>query len=196
MTQPTRSGRRRADAERSISAILDAALGALAADPDASMAEIARRAGVVRATIYVHFPTREALVAAVTERAMDEATEALAAAAPQEGDAREALARTLSASWRTLGRYHALVTLNTRLGPEHMRALHRPVARLIRPLLSRGRADGSFNADLPIDWMLTVLLELIHTASREVTAGRLPEAKAERALIASVTGALAADPSK
>ena len=38
--------------------------------------------------------------------------------------------------------------------------------------------------------MLTVLLELIHAASRELTTGRLPAAKAERALIASVTGAL------
>src|SRR5689334_15277785 len=35
--------RRRADAERSISSIINAALEALASDPDASMAEIARR---------------------------------------------------------------------------------------------------------------------------------------------------------
>ncbi|MGH8714879.1 MAG: TetR family transcriptional regulator [Casimicrobiaceae bacterium] len=50
---------RRADAERSIVAITNAALEALASDPDVSMAAIARRAGVVRATIYMHFPTRE-----------------------------------------------------------------------------------------------------------------------------------------
>ena len=61
--------RRRADAERSIAAIVNGALEALASDPDASMAEIARRAGVVRATIYMHFPTREALLDAVMENA-------------------------------------------------------------------------------------------------------------------------------
>jgi AcrR family transcriptional regulator len=173
-----------------VTAILDAAIGALATDSEASMAEIARRAGVVRATIYVHFPTREALIAAITQRAMSEATDALRAATPDEGDPVEALVRLLTASWRTLGRYPALVQLNSRLGSEHMRALHQPVVRLVRPLLKRGQASGAFKSELPIDWMVTVLLELMHAASREVAAGRLPEGKAQRALIASTTGAL------
>src|SRR5579859_402468 len=188
--EPARSRRpRRADAERSVSAILDAALGALADDPEVSMSEIARRAGVVRATVYVHFPTREALVAAITERAMAEATEAIRATGPQRGEAAEALTRLLRASWRFLGRYHAVVALNTRLGAEHMRTLHQPVVRLIRPLLKRGQASGAFDPDFPLDWMLAVLLDLVHAASREVAAGRLPAARAEQILIATVTGA-------
>jgi hypothetical protein len=40
--------------------------------------------------------------------------------------------------------------------------------------------------------MLTVLLELMHAASREVTAAGLSEENAQRALIASTTGALSA----
>ena len=174
-----------------MAAILDAAVDALTVDHEASMAEIARRAGVVRATIYVHFPTREALIAAITDRAIAEATEALNAAEPGHGEPADALARMLSASWQTLGRYHSLVQINSRLGAEHMRALHQPVLRLVRPLLKRGQTSGAFNPDLPLDWMLTVLLELIHAASREVSAGALPADKAERALIASITGAFA-----
>jgi AcrR family transcriptional regulator len=101
----------RADAQRSIERILDAAVQELALDPEASMAAVARRAGVVRATVYVHFPTREALVAAVTERAMAEAADAVRAAEPDRGDPADALRRVLEAAWRVLARHHALVPI-------------------------------------------------------------------------------------
>jgi AcrR family transcriptional regulator len=197
MTSPrsqtdTPTGRRRADAERSVAAILDAAVDALASDREASMAQIARRAGVVRATVYVHFPTREALIAAVTDRAVAEASEALRATAADQGDPAEALVRMLGASWQTLGRYHALVVINARLGHEQLRALHQPILEHLRPLLVRGQRTGAFNRDLPVDWMLTVLLELIHAASRAVSARELAEPEAERALIATALGALSA----
>src|SRR3982751_5187349 len=94
--------RRRSDADRSVQAILQAALEALASDPEASMAAIARRAGVVRATIYAHFPTRESLLDAVMEHTVGQVAQAMREAEPDRGEPQEALERVLRATWRQL----------------------------------------------------------------------------------------------
>ena len=183
--------RRRADAERSIARILDAAVGALGEDKDASMSEIARRAGVVRATIYVHFPTREALLDAVTERAIAEVATVITAAEPERGDPADALARVVAATWRTLGRYHALVAIN--IGTQTHDELHHrhgSVLGTLLPLIERGQAAGDFRTDVPAAWHLAMLMALIHAGSAELQARRVPEADAEAALVATVLGAV------
>ncbi|MGH3112703.1 MAG: TetR/AcrR family transcriptional regulator, partial [Gaiellaceae bacterium] len=77
--------RRRADAERSIAAILDAAIEVLSERPAASVEEIAGAAGVARQTVYAHYPSREALLQAVVDRALAETVAAIDAAEPDEG---------------------------------------------------------------------------------------------------------------
>jgi TetR/AcrR family transcriptional regulator, mexCD-oprJ operon repressor len=69
---------KRADAVRNKDVIIDAALTCLGEDPGASMAEIARVAGVGRVTLYGHFADRRELVGAVFERTMDRAEAELA----------------------------------------------------------------------------------------------------------------------
>jgi AcrR family transcriptional regulator len=64
--------RRRSDAERNIRAIIDAATTVLAERPRASMQEVADAAGVHRATVHRHFATRDDLLMAVREQALDE----------------------------------------------------------------------------------------------------------------------------
>jgi AcrR family transcriptional regulator len=183
--------RRRADAERSIARILDAAVDALGEDQEASMSAIARRAGVVRATIYVHFPTREALLEAVTERALGEVTAVINAAEPDRGEPAEALARLVAATWRTLGRYHALVAINTGTQtPEELHRRHGSVLGALLPLIERGQAAGDFRTDVPAAWHLAMLMALIHAGSAELRARRVPEADAEAALVATVLGAI------
>jgi TetR/AcrR family transcriptional repressor of mexCD-oprJ operon len=193
--QPTADGarpRRRADAERSIARILDAAVDALGEDQEASMSEIARRAGVVRATIYVHFPTRETLLEAVTERALVEVAAVIAAAEPDRGAPTDALARVVGATWRTLGRYHALVAVNTGAQThEELHHRHGSVLGTLLPLIERGQAAGDFRADVPAAWHLAMLMALIHAGSAELQARRVPEADAEAALVATVLGAIA-----
>jgi AcrR family transcriptional regulator len=185
---------RRADAERSVARILEAALDALASDPEASMAEIARRAGLVRATIYVHFPTRELLIEAVTERAIAEVTQAMAAAEPDRDDPAEALQRVLATAWGELGRFHALVGINAHQPPAELRRLHRPVFAFLQPLIERGQRTGTFRSDVPAAWHLSMLLAIIHTASGELRADRLPTEAIESALVTTVLGALGARP--
>jgi AcrR family transcriptional regulator len=188
----TSARRRRSDAERSVSSILDAALDSLASDPDASMAEIARRAGLVRATIYVHFPTRDALLGAVTARSMAEAAEVIAAAEPERGEPADALERVVRAAWRHLERYQALVAINTQLPQAELRRRHGPVLALLQPLIQRGQRDGAFRPEVPAQWHLTMLLALIHAASGELQAKRLPASEIESALVTAILGALGA----
>jgi len=183
---------RRADAQRSIERIIDAAVDCLSVSPEASMVDIARHAGVVRATIYVHFPTRESLLDAVTRHAMTEVTQVVDAAEPEAGEPVEALRRVLVATWRTLGRYHALVAINTRLPHEQLHERHGSVLARLEPLVVRGQAAGAFRADVPVSWHLATMLALIHSASAEVRAGRIGEDQVQAALVDTVVGAVSA----
>jgi AcrR family transcriptional regulator len=183
--------RRRSDADRSVTAILVAALEALASDPDASMAEIARRAGVVRATIYVHFPTRESLLDAVMEHAVAEVAEATSAAEPQRGEPKEALERVLRATWQKLGQFHALLAINTnRLSAKELRRRHLPVTTLLVPLIERGQQSGVFRSDLPVSWHLAILRAIVHTASFELQSGRISKADVEAAMLTTAVAAI------
>jgi TetR/AcrR family transcriptional repressor of mexCD-oprJ operon len=183
--------RRRLDADRSVAAILAAALDALAGDPDASMAEIARRAGVVRATIYVHFPSRESLLDTVMEHAVAEVAQATSDAEPQRGEPKEALERVLRATWQKLDRFQALLAINTsRLSPEELHRRHLPVLTQFAPLIERGQEDGAFRSDLPVSWHLAVIRAIAHTASFELQAGRIAEADVEAAMLTTALAAI------
>ena len=183
--------RRRADADRSVAAILDAALEALASDPDSSMSEIARRAGVVRATIYVHFPTREALLDAVMEYAVGQVAEATRAAEPQRGEPADALERVLRATWKQLAQFHGLLAINTaRLPAEELRRRHLPVLDQFAPLIERGQKAGVFRSDLPVSWQLAVIRSIVHAASHEIRGGRIRASEAEATLISTIHGAI------
>ena len=183
--------RRRADAERNIASITNAALVALASDPDASMAEIARRAGVVRATIYMHFPTREALLDAVMERATTQVADAIRAAEPDRGEPEEALERVIRATWTQLSQFHGILAINiSRLSAKELRRRHLPMTTQFIPLLERGQAEGVFRSDVSAEWLIAVVRAIVHVASTELQAGRLSQADVERTMVTTALNAI------
>ena len=193
--EPSSPRRRRADADRSVAAILDAGLEALASDPESSMSEIARRAGVVRATIYVHFPTRTELLDAVMEHAVGQVVDAMRGAEPARGEPVEALERVLLATWRQLARFHGLLALNTaRLSVEELHRRHLPMLDQLEPLIERGQEQGVFRSDLPVVWLLAVLRAIVHAASAAIQGGRLEEAEAEAAMLTTAVAAISTPP--
>jgi AcrR family transcriptional regulator len=177
-------GRRRADAEHNIAAILEAAVGVLGEHPDATMAEIAAAAGVARQTVYAHFASREALLDAVAERALADAVAAIDAAEPERGAPAEALARLVRAWWETVSRHaRVLEALAAAFpGSEDVHAFHSPILERLERLVRRGQRAGEFDRRLPAGWMAVAFLGLMHTAADEVAAGRLDHEAALRAL--------------
>lgn len=186
----TRRGKR-ADAQRNIAAILDAALECLVADPDANIAEIARRAGVGRVTLYGHFSSREDLVDQVFTRTLDEADRALDAV-DLTGDPRAALTRLVTSSWHIVDQFrHLLDAAQRSLPPARIRAAHEGPIRRIAGLIDRGRAEGAFRSDLPAPWMVTLFYTVVHAAADEIAAGRLTEAAAPHVIDATLQAAYA-----
>jgi AcrR family transcriptional regulator len=188
--------RRRADAERNIAAILDAAITCLGERPQATMAEIATAAGVGRVTLYGHFPSREALVTAALDRAVAEAaelSESVTGGMPPDAPADEVLRQHIHASWDLLDRHRRLFAVAQRLLPaDTIRDHHEPGLADLDTLIARGRRDGRFRTDLPVDWLVTVVYSLMHAAAESVNAGRLDRDDAAAVIVATIIPVLGA----
>ncbi len=189
----SQSGPARADARRNAERILEATAELLATNPGVSLEQVAAHAGVSRATLYHHYPGRDALLDALTERSITEVAAAIRSARPEDGRATEAMERVLRATWQVIGRYRGLVIVNPRrLARAELRTRLEPALAPVRTLIRRGRRSGEFDPELPVEWVIGVITDLIHAASRQVSAGAMRPQAAERALLRTARGALAA----
>ncbi|MEU1630563.1 TetR/AcrR family transcriptional regulator [Streptomyces sp. NPDC020096] len=179
----------RADANRR--RLMDVALAELLRDPDASMDQIARAAGVVRRTVYGHFPSRDALISALTDDAAEAVAAAHAAALRDVEDPAEALTRSILAVWEIADRYRLLVALAQRsVTVEGIMRRLEPVRRACAELLQRGLDQGVFTSPLPAEALAYVHEQVLFGLMQAVNDGVLPPDKAGSA--AAVTALTAA----
>jgi AcrR family transcriptional regulator len=180
---------RRADARRSIAAILDAATDCLARDPEMSIADIAAAAGVGRITLYGHFKTRAELVDAVLTRTIERA-DAILDATDTTGDPRDALARLIASSWQLVHEFrNILQAAHRELPAERIRGVHDPLLRRVQSLIGRGQRAGTFRSDLPRQWLTTTAFSLMHAAAEDAAAGRIKPGDAAGLITATLQAA-------
>lgn len=184
----------RADRLRNHGAILDAAVDVLAVDPSASLAEVARRAGLGRATLYRHFPSREALREAIRAEALARAEAALRDAGLDEVPAREGVRRAAEVLVPLGMRFRVLLAEGADVDPEFVAARDRALAPLLG-LVARAVAEQHVSGEPAANpaWTGMVLANLLVSAARAADAGVIDPAEAgelvSRTLFDGISGA-------
>jgi TetR/AcrR family transcriptional regulator, mexCD-oprJ operon repressor len=150
--------------DRVAGAILDAAAGLLARGGEPpSMNEVAAAAGVARATLYRHFPTRERLLQDLTATAISGTAARLAEADLDAVPVTEGIARVARVVAAGGSKYAALVS---RLGPADAGREQEQITAMIDGLLRRGIDDGTFRGDISAGELRFLLGSLLQAAAR------------------------------
>lgn len=172
-------------------AVAAAAARHLALAPAASMEDLARAAGVSRATLFRRFPSRAALVAELCEAAAAAFVLAVESAAVDDGPAPQALERVVEAVGR-LAPAVGLLALQPLDDRVEASLLDRTAQtqEALRRLVRRGQEAGAFGVEVDPEWFLTMLTWLMVGAADAVRLGRLTAVAAQRHLAATVAAAL------
>lgn len=131
--------------------ILDVALEVLGDNPYAGMGDIASAAGVVRRTVYGHFPSRIDLVRTLARHAVDEIAAVLTEVNAPERPAETVWVDFIARLWPVARRYRVLLVLRRGEYGQEIHALLGPVDKTLAALVERGQKNGVFGRHLPPD---------------------------------------------
>ncbi|PTH85667.1 TetR family transcriptional regulator [Streptomyces sp. A244] len=138
----------------------------LAADPGASIANIAAEAGVDRRTVYRRFASREDLLAAIYAARLAAIEHAIEDARLREAPVAVALHRyveniiAVNRTWP--------VDLACMLADDSVRARRDASVREVDTFLRRATEEGLLRSGLPQGWAGALLPQLMHLASRQM----------------------------
>ena len=176
---------RRADARRNRDAVVEAAIGVMAARPAASMKEIADASGLGRTTVYRHFPSREDLVRAIVEHVITESWAMLGDIAKPDRALEDVLGE-LGVQAMALGARHRFLDGHRMIHDEIVLELGLEDNDPLITYLTAACARKEARTDLPVRWMCAMVRGMVVAAIDEMFAGRASEEAAGVRLGASL----------
>lgn len=177
----------RADSERTVTVILQAAERVLSRDPHAGMEAIAREAGVARTTVHRRFASREALVEALVLWGFEQFAEAVEAARPDSAPPLMALYQATANVLSVKAAWSFALNHTAPLASE-AEQLRVQVREASDRLLARARDAGILRPDVNVDWTRRVYYALICEAALDSNRDD-PDTLATRVVETLVNGA-------
>ncbi|MFJ9850978.1 TetR/AcrR family transcriptional regulator [Streptomyces sp. NPDC101150] len=153
--------------------VLTQAAALLSRRATTSMDDIARAAGISRATLHRHFAGRDALIRALEQHGIERFTQAMDAARLDDGDARDALRRLITEAEQVAGVLAFLFTENQLFEGEEVNAGWARLDARINALFRRGQEQGDFRIDLSAAWLTEAFYGLIGAGAWAVHEGRV-----------------------
>ncbi|MFI2616577.1 TetR/AcrR family transcriptional regulator [Streptomyces sp. NPDC018584] len=153
--------------------VLRSAAALLTRKSTSTMDEVARAAGISRATLHRHFAGRDALVRALEELGLQECEAALDRAGLRDGGAQEALRRLVKEFEPAAGLLAFLYTENQLFEGETQNEGWSRIDARLAALFRRGQESGEFRIDLTPAWLTEALYGLIGSGAWAVQDGRV-----------------------
>ncbi|WP_436771867.1 TetR/AcrR family transcriptional regulator [Yinghuangia sp. YIM S09857] len=178
----------RADAERSVRTILEAAERVLAVDPGASMEQIAAAAGVARTTIHRRFANRQALIEALALSAARQLADAVDDGRPDTAPPLVAMHRITANVLQVKGAWTFALELPGDAGSDAAR-LHEDIARRCIVLLKRAQDDKLIDEGADLEWVRRVYYALLGESLRSNPDNDDPDTLAARIIDTLLHGA-------
>ncbi|MCX5522912.1 helix-turn-helix domain-containing protein [Streptomyces bobili] len=153
--------------------VLRSAAALLTRKSTATMDEVAKAAGISRATLHRQFAGRDALVRALEALGIQECEGALDRARPDDGRASEAVRRMVREIEPVAALLAFLYSENQLFEGEEQNEGWARIDDRIAALFRRGQADGEFRIDLTPAWLTEALYGLLASGAWAVAEGRV-----------------------
>ena len=179
-------------ATRSRRMLIDAAIELFLINPGASMQDVAKSAGVGRATLYRQFKTREDLILELAIESLEITNQVLQPVRDANLSARDSLEQGITAVMQVANRYHFILMLwNIAGDDQRLSKIYDQQLEELSNLIDTAKQEGSIDTSLSTSWIVHLIDSLVYAGwwsvySKELTANQAGE-HAAKTLFAGIS---------